>query len=129
MRRVMVNDEVSFVGAFVRVDRVRLLRLPDRGMLAPAPVDRPAHVSDRRVGDRRGHRRADRPRWKPVDARLRTDGLYPGRLLPERLSVRLAVAVGRGVAYGVGSPPVRRSGDAIRRLAATAGGGTRADLH
>ena len=64
MRRAMVNDEVSFVGAFVRVDRVRLLRYLDRRVLAPAPVGRPARVSDRRVGDRRGHRRGDRPRWR-----------------------------------------------------------------
>ena len=47
----MVNDEVSFVGAFVRVDRVRLLRVSLRRVLVAASVDRAARVRDGRRGD------------------------------------------------------------------------------
>jgi hypothetical protein len=72
----MVNDEVSFVGAFVRVDRVRLLSTR-RGVLAALSVDRAPHVRHRRFGDRRWCRRGDRPLDRSVAARLRRQYILP----------------------------------------------------
>src|SRR3954452_6921640 len=85
MRLVMVSDEVSFVGAFVRVDRVRVLRLSDRRVLAAVITRVAPEHADRRVGslpDRGVDPRALRFRLR---ARLGAARVHSRRLLPQRL--------------------------------------------
>src|SRR5437868_13377917 len=92
MRPSMVNDEVSFEGASVRVAGDRELRIPRAGVLAAAPAGAPARGGHRcGVGCRR-RRLGDRTRRATVRARMGAACLYPRRLLPQRTSLRDAVA-------------------------------------
>src|SRR6478735_3506601 len=102
MRPAMVNDEVSFHGAFVRMDRAAVLRLPRRRVVVAAAERRTASGADRRVAAGGRGRVDDRARGAAGDSRVGAACLPPRRLLPQRIALRRTVHRGRSMAAWMG---------------------------